>query len=71
MDSNCQGCHASTTPNRYGAPENVHFDDEAAVWDWKDRILARTTGENPDMPPAGGIVESELDALEEWLSCSP
>ena len=71
MDGNCQGCHASTAQNRYGAPENVHFDNESAVWEWKDRILIRTTGDTPDMPPAGGIAESELEALEEWLRCSP
>ena len=71
MSSHCQGCHASTSPNRYGAPSSVHFDDEAAVWAWRERILERTTGESPDMPPGGGVVETELDALEDWLSCSP
>ena len=49
----------------------MHFDNESAVWEWKDRILICTTGDTPDMPPAGGIAESELEALEEWLRCSP
>ena len=47
--THCQGCHASTSTNRYGAPENIHFDDEAAAFDLADRIYFRVI-EDEDMP---------------------
>ena len=26
LKSKCQGCHAETAPDRFGAPEGIHFD---------------------------------------------
>ncbi|MCB9742394.1 MAG: hypothetical protein H6740_07340 [Alphaproteobacteria bacterium] len=66
----CQGCHASTTPNRYGAPEDTTFDTVEEVWAWSDRILARSTGDEPTMPPAGGTNEDDRTKLEWWLRCA-
>ncbi len=64
----CQGCHASTAPDRYGAPEGVSFDDEAEALAWADRIEVRTLTQQ-DMPPAGGVPSEELEILGWWLDC--
>ncbi|MCB9792315.1 MAG: hypothetical protein H6741_06270 [Alphaproteobacteria bacterium] len=66
----CQGCHASTTPNRYDAPAEVTFDTVEEVWAWQERILARSAGDDPTMPPAGGTSEDDRVKLEWWLRCA-
>jgi len=65
----CQGCHASTARDRYGAPASVVFDTEADAYRWKDRILSRAAAETPSMPPAGGVSEAERELLTIWLTC--
>lgn len=70
LTHNCQGCHASTTANRYGAPDNVFFDTEQDSLNWSERILATTTGENRSMPPAGDIPDDEQVMLYWWLVCN-
>ena len=67
--THCQGCHASVSPNRYGAPLDIHFDHKEAAYDLADRIYIRTL-EHEDMPPAGGILEEDLYLLDIWLRCS-
>jgi uncharacterized membrane protein len=68
---NCQGCHASSTANRYGAPEGVSFDDVDQVWQHADRILERSVySESNMMPPAGGPDADALTRLEWWLLCA-
>lgn len=67
--SQCQGCHASVAPDRYGAPEEVVFDTEEDVITFAPRILARATGPDADMPPAGGPSEEDRVRLERWLRC--
>ena len=67
--THCQGCHASSSPNRYGAPLEIHFDHKEAAYDLADRIYIRTL-EQEDMPPAGGILEEDLYLLDIWLRCS-
>lgn len=67
----CQGCHASTTGDRYGAPEAVTFDTVDEVWAHKERILARSTGDDPTMPPAGGTNADDRQKLTWWLVCQP
>ncbi len=67
--SQCQGCHASTAPDRFGAPEAVTFDTEEEVVQWADRILDRATGPDADMPPAGGPSPEDRIRLERWLLC--
>lgn len=69
MTQHCQACHATTTPDRHGAPESVTFDDEASVDQWSDRIVARSLGEEPTMPPQGGVSEDDRYLLEVWLTC--
>ena len=69
----CQGCHASTTVDRHGAPGEgdpggaVFFDTLDEAWEQADRILARTLSET--MPPSGGVADEDLVRLEWWLSC--
>ncbi|MBX2800991.1 MAG: hypothetical protein KTR31_25150 [Myxococcales bacterium] len=69
LTSQCQGCHASAAVDRFGAPEDVAFDTEADALDWADRILARATGPDADMPPAGGPSEQDRERLRRWLLC--
>jgi uncharacterized membrane protein len=66
---NCQTCHASTSPNRHDAPEEITFDTEADVSRWKDAILDEATGDDPQMPPEGGVTEDDRYKLEVWLTC--
>lgn len=65
----CQGCHASTTADRYGAPEEVTFDTVDQAWAWADDILSVAAGEAPTMPPRGGVEEDDRVRLVWWLAC--
>ena len=66
---NCQSCHASTSTNRYGAPESIHFDTYEEIIATADDILAEVTGDNPQMPSAGGVDEDKRMLLQIWLEC--
>ena len=66
--THCQGCHASTTPDRYGATVGVDFDNLADLRQWHERVRVRVL-EDEDMPPAGGISEDELFLLGVLLDC--
>ena len=70
MTEHCQGCHASTALDRYGAPEDVTFDTVNQVWERADRILARAGGAEPSMPPADGVNADDRTRLEWWLQCA-
>jgi hypothetical protein len=63
----CQGCHASTTLDRHGAPETVTFDTLELAWGKADRILERSLGGT--MPPSGGVSDDDLTMMEWWLTC--
>ncbi|MEL6346860.1 MAG: hypothetical protein AAFV53_27350 [Myxococcota bacterium] len=69
MTENCQACHASTTSNRRGAPEDITFDDHDTTLTHSERILARSTGDAPSMPPLGGVNTEDQYLLEVWLTC--
>lgn len=71
VTENCQACHASTTVNHYGAPENVTFDTREQCWQWRDRILARAGVDDPTMPPNGGVTDDDRLRLRWWLICAP
>ena len=66
---NCNGCHHSDTPDRYGAPEYAFFDTADDVWDKKGLVLATAAGNNPSMPPNGGTTDEDRLKLEIWLTC--
>jgi uncharacterized membrane protein len=68
VTTHCQGCHASTAPDRYGATEGVHFDTVSDIRLWTDRIRIRVL-EEEDMPPAGGLSADERFLLEVFLDC--
>ncbi len=66
---NCQTCHASTSPNRHDAPEEITFDTEEQALALATSILGVATGESPAMPPEGGVAEEDRYKLEVWLRC--
>lgn len=65
----CDVCHTESAPDRFGAPVGVSFDTVEQAWSWSGRILARSTGEDPDMPPMGGVTEDDRTRLYWWLGC--
>ena len=68
LETHCQGCHASQTPDRYGAPDAVAFDTEADARRWRDRIYQRTLV-SEEMPPAGGLTDDDKYLLTVFLAC--
>ena len=64
----CQPCHASSAPNRFGAPESVHFDTQPSAID-QAADIRRVVLEFSTMPPSGGVTEDEEILLEAWLDC--
>jgi uncharacterized membrane protein len=69
MRESCQGCHASTAEDRHDAPEEITFDTVDQCWTWADDILRTATGEDPSMPPRGGVTDDDRVRLEWWLRC--
>jgi len=69
VSQNCQSCHRSTSTDRRGAPEDIIFDTEEDALSQADRILARAAGNEPTMPPSGGVSEDDRYLLEVWLTC--
>ena len=70
MTRNCQSCHASTTPERYAAPDDITFDTVEETWALADRVLERAAAEPPTMPPEGVSTEDERYLLKVWLTCA-
>jgi len=66
---NCQPCHASASLARHDAPEDVVFDTVDDVIARRERILIKATGDEPEMPPAGGVSVEDRALLEVWLRC--
>ncbi len=67
----CRGCHGVALPAgmRQGSPLGVDFDTAEQVRAAGARILARSTGDAPTMPPAGGPSAEERALMAEWLAC--
>ena len=66
--THCQGCHASTSPQRYGAPEGISFDTQEQSAELQ-RSIERTVLDQESMPPAGGLNDDERELLAQWLAC--
>ncbi|MCC6623618.1 MAG: hypothetical protein IT385_20335 [Deltaproteobacteria bacterium] len=66
---NCQPCHASASQARHEAPEDVVFDTLADTTRLAERVLIVATGDDPEMPPAGGVSPEDRALLEVWLRC--
>ncbi|MDP2315049.1 MAG: hypothetical protein Q8P41_19270 [Pseudomonadota bacterium] len=69
LTGHCQSCHASTSPDRAGAPVGVIFDTHADATAQKDAILRVATGEAPTMPPGLSIGDTDRELLRVWLTC--
>lgn len=69
VTENCQTCHASTSANRQGAPDDVVFDTAEEVWAHRDEVLRDVTGDSPTMPPEGGLLDDDRYLLGVWLTC--
>ena len=65
----CQSCHASTAPDRYGAPEEVYFDSYDDVVNLRLRMLSVLETDPPSMPPAVVMPDVDHDMLVSWLLC--
>jgi uncharacterized membrane protein len=64
----CQSCHATTSPDRHGAPAAFTFDTLDQALDHADAVRASVLTDRT-MPPAGGVSDDELVLLERWLDC--
>jgi uncharacterized membrane protein len=73
IDFNCQGCHGSQVEGEFrrGAPAEFAFDTVDDVWKHAEFILATSTGEDPIMPPSGGVFADDELRLQLWLTCTP
>lgn len=69
VTQHCQACHASGSADRNDAPVAVNFDDLDLTLEYADRILVVATGDDPVMPPVGGVDEDDRLRLEIWLEC--
>ena len=69
LQEHCQSCHASSAPNRNGAPEGIRFDDESLASAHYAQILSTAGSDSPTMPPQGGITEGDKAMLNYWLLC--
>ena len=69
MIQNCNGCHAATTPERYGAPELATFDTAEEVWLQRASVLYAAGGDDPRMPPSGGTTDVQRMKLAIWMEC--
>lgn len=66
FDTWCQPCHATDTPQRYGAPVGVSFDTEAATQQQASAIRSSVL-EQGRMPVGGGLSEGDRARLAAWL----
>ena len=64
----CTSCHSTNAPNRFGAPEGINFDDFESVISQTD-LIRNSVIERQSMPKGGGLPQSDLDALNVFLSC--
>ncbi len=69
LSTHCQGCHASASLNRQGAPAGVRFDDEMETVALGNTILNVVSVTEPSMPPSGGPSDDDRQLLNVWLSC--
>ena len=65
----CQSCHASTSLDRHEAPEEVVFDTQEHVQQWRELVLAVAGNAEPIMPPMGGVSFDDRRRLQIWLLC--
>lgn len=65
----CGACHAASTPDRHGAPEDQVFDTWAQVRA-REEDIRRTVLIDGSMPMGGGVYPDDLTDLEVLLTCS-
>ncbi len=67
----CTPCHSASLegPQRQGAPTGIDLDHYSDVIALADRIEARATGPDADMPPLGGVEPDAVERLGAWLAC--
>lgn len=69
LRAHCQGCHGGAVVDRQGAPEDVVFDEHAVVVELAPYILQAAGGDEPTMPPAGGVPDDDRERLRLWIEC--
>jgi len=67
----CGGCHSEALPEgrRYGAPTTVNFDTLDRVREGRALFAAAALGDDPRMPPAGGVPAEQREVMRKWLEC--
>jgi hypothetical protein len=67
----CTPCHSEhvAEADRQGAPVGLDFDRWSQVVAWIDRVEARSTGPDADMPPLGGTRPDDVERFAGWLRC--
>jgi uncharacterized membrane protein len=69
LRAHCQGCHGSQVVDRQGAPTGVEFDEHDVVVELSPYILRQAGGDEPAMPPAGGVPADDRERLRLWIEC--
>jgi len=76
----CHSCHSSALADgyRYDAPVGVDFDtlldvqtqlEHSALGETHPGIIDKATGDDPSMPPAGGVLPEVQDRFDAWIAC--
>lgn len=66
----CTGCHSGYLEGeqRYGAPSSVNLDTYQDAKKWAVRSFVRNYVQE-DMPPAGGVSETDKELFMRWVLC--
>lgn len=65
----CAPCHGQDVSDatRQSAPSSVNLDTYDGVYSHRERVHARVL--EGTMPPGGGLTDTDVALLDEWLRC--
>lgn len=71
MQQHCAGCHGEAVEERYrsGAPLEVNLTSHDQVFEWLDRVYARSADDNTSMPVVDTMSAADRTRLGDWLAC--
>lgn len=68
----CTSCHSSDLVGpeaRYGAPDGFDFDTLEGMRAHQSEVFVWTAGDDPLMPPAGGVAVPLANRFSDWVQC--